>query len=287
MVKALCYGSLNPDLVHRVPRWPVPGDDLLSAGWEMLCGGGGGNAAVALATWETDTVLFGHALGSDPMGEWLLAAMARPHLDLSGVRQDPGVRTPHCVVMITPDGNRTILSTGYDGISWQEVPERSWEGVGVVLVDRYSGDVGALVAAEAGRRGIPVIGLDATGAAAGVSSLVVWSRHEHPDEEEAIELAAEGHVVVLTSGSGEVAMWWGEETYRTNPPPVAPVDGTGAGDVFAAMCAFGLASEWEPEQLLAMATAAGTLLAGRGRAAGVPTLAEITASAANLEVRSA
>jgi ribokinase len=283
-VKALCYGSLNPDLIHRVARLPVPGDDLASDGWQLLYGGGGGNAAVALATWETDTVLMGHALGSDPLGDWLLETLARPHLDLSRMRRDPHTQTPHCVVMITPDGDRTILSTGYGDAQWQNVPEEVWERVGIVLVDGYSTAAGAAVAAEAGRRNIPVVGLDASGASAEASSLVVWSRHEHPDEAAARRLSAAGHPVVLTGGSGDVGMWWGDRTYRTAPPLITPVDGTGAGDVFAAMGAFGLASEWGPEQILRMATAAGALLAGRGRPAGIPTLAEIAAVAADLVV---
>lgn len=273
-MKALCYGSLNPDLIHRVARLPVAGDDLFSEGWELLYGGGGGNAAIALATWEADTVLIGHAIGSDPLGAWLLETMARPHLDLGEIHQDPNVRTPHCVVMITPDGDRTILSTGYQDARWQDIPEATWNGVEVALVDGYAGEAGAMVAAEAGRRGIPVVGLDADEATVGVSSLIVWSRHEHPDEQAAVELAA-GHPVVLTGGPGDIEMWWGDRTYRTAPPTVSPVDGTGAGDVFAAMCAYGLASEWEPDHLLDMAAAAGALLAGRGRASGVPTLAEI------------
>jgi sugar/nucleoside kinase (ribokinase family) len=97
-------------------------------------------------------------------------------------------------------------------------------------------------------------------------------------------LDASGHPVVLTGGSGDISMWWGDEVYRTAPPPVTPVDGTGAGDVFAAMCAYGLASQWEPERILRMAASAGALLTGRGRAAGVPTLTEISNVAATLEV---
>lgn len=276
-MKALCYGSLNPDLIHRVPRLPVAGDDLFSDGWELLYGGGGGNAAMALATWEVDTILIGHALGPDPLGTWLLETMARPHLDLSLIRRHPLVRTPHCVVMITPDGDRTILSTGYRDACWQDIPEESWNGVEVALVDGYAGETGAVVAAEAGRRGIPVVGLDAGGATAEASSLIVWSRHEHPDEQAAVAMAAAGHPVVLTGGSGDIEMWWGDRTYRTAPPAVTPIDGTGAGDVFAAMCAYGLASEWDPAHMLDMAAAAGALLAGRGRANGIPTLAEIAA----------
>lgn len=284
-MKALCYGSLNPDLVHHVDRLPVAGDDLLSARWHIEYGGGGGNAAVALATWAAATVLIGHAVGDDPMGAWLLKTLARPHLDLHGIRQDPDVRTPHCVVMITPDGDRTILSTGYQDARWQELAELTWEGITVVLVDGYSAEPGARVAAEAGRRGIPVVGLDAGPATAEVSSLVVWSRHEHPDEAAARDLNADGHAVVLTGGAGDSALWWGDRVYRTTPPPITPVDGTGAGDVFAAMCAFGLAADWSPERILTMATAAGALLAGRGRAAGMPTLEAISESAGALEVQ--
>jgi len=284
MVKALCYGSLNPDLVHHVARIPVLGDDLFSERWQMVYGGGGGNAAVALATWGVDTVVIGHALGADPLGDWLLETLSRPHLDLSRIRQDPDVRTPHCVVMITPDGDRTILSTGYGDARWQEVPEITWEGVDVALVDGYSAKSGGRVAAEAVRRGIPVVGLDAEPPTARLSSLVVWSRHEHPEEAEAHDLSIGGHPVALTGGSAEIAMWWGDRTYRTAPPPITPVDGAGAGDVFAAMGGLGLADSWDPERLLRMATAAGALLAGRGRAAGVPSLEEIAGVAAGLEV---
>ena len=283
-MKALCYGSLNPDLIHTVGRLPVPGDDLYSDGWQILYGGGSGNAAVALATWGTETTLLGNALGDDALGDWLLRAMARPHLDLGGIRKDPQVQTPHCVVMITPDGDRTILSTGYSGARWQEVAEHTWDGVEVVVVDAYSAEAGTEVAAEAGLRGIPVVGLDAGPATARMSSLVVWSRHEHPDEGEARGLSGGGRVVVLTGGSGDVEMWWGNRTYRTSPPPISPIDGTGAGDVFAAMCAYGLAREWDPERMLRMATAAGALLAGRGRAAGVPPLEEISQAADGLAV---
>ena len=256
-MKVLCYGSLNPDLVHHVERLPVAGDDLFSDRWHLEYGGGGGNAAVALATWEVDAVLIGNALGDDPMGGWLLATLARPHLNIGLIRQVPGLRTPHCVVMITPNGDRTILSTGYEKARWQEVAETMWEGVAVVLVDGYSARAGGRVAAEAGRRGIPVVGLDAGQDTAEVSSLVVWSRHEHPDENQAQDLNARGHAVALTGGSHDISLWWGDRVFRTTPPTIMPVDGPGAGDVFAAMCAYGLAFGWDPEKLLAMATAAG------------------------------
>ena len=133
-MKALCYGSLNPDLIHVVDRLPLPGDDLFSGQWRMLYGGGGGNTAMALAAWGADTTLIGHTLGTDPLAEGLLEILTHPNLDLSDVHQDPEVRTPHCVVLITPDGDRTIVSTGYGDARWQDVPEHTWDEVEVVLV---------------------------------------------------------------------------------------------------------------------------------------------------------
>lgn len=284
-MRALCYGSLNPDLVHTVARLPEAGDDLLSDHWRIGYGGGGGNAAAALADWGVDTVLIGHLLGTDPLAAWLLETLARPNLDVSRVERVASIMTPHCVVMVTPDGDRTIVSTGYAGTRWQEVPVDVWERLDVALVDGYSGAAGALVAGEAARRGIPVVGLDAGPSTAPASSLVVWSRHEHPDGEEAERLAAAGHAVVLTGGSGDVRLWWGGSTWSATPPPIHAVDGTGAGDVFAAMCAYGLASGWEPPQILRTAVAAGAVLAGRGRAAGNPRLEEIGAASSAVVVR--
>jgi len=283
-VKVLCYGSVNPDLIHHIDRFPETGDDVFSERWDMQYGGGGGNAAVALASWDAETLLLGNVVGSDPMGAWLLEMLARPHLDLSLIERDPAVRTPHCVVMIDAAGDRTIISTGYRDVPWQEIPDSAWLGVDVLLVDGYSGDAGARVAAEAGRRGVPVVGLDAGPVTARLSSLVVWSRHEHPDEAGAREVSEDGHPVVLTGGAGEVVMWWGDGTHRVAPPDIAAVDGTGAGDVFAAMAAYGLGAGWDPARLLAMAVAAGGLLAGRGRAGGIPLLREIEEAAARLDV---
>ena len=55
-------------------------------------------------------------------------------------------------------------------------------------------------------------------------------------------------------------------------------------DVFAAMAAYGLGAGWDPARLLAMAVAAGGLLAGRGRAGGIPLLGEIEEVATRLDV---
>ncbi len=284
MVRALCYGSLNPDLIHTVGSLPMPGDDIFSERADLVCGGGGANAATALATWDVETTLIGNELGTDPLGLWMLDRLARPHLDLRWVRSSEDAGTPHCVVLITADGDRTIVSTGYGRTRWQPVPDRAWHGVDVVLVDGYSAEAGSTVAARAVERGIPVVGLDAAGATIEHSTIVVRSRHEHPDPESTRRLAEDGHDVVLTDGAGPVSAWWDGDRLQVRPPVITAADSTGAGDVFAAMIALGLGSGWESRQTLRMATAAGTLLALRGRAAGMPALQDIASLAEDLSV---
>lgn len=271
---ALVYGSVNPDLVHTVERLPGPGDDLRSAAWRLTYGGKAANAAVALAGWEVDTSLTGLVLGTDPLGDALLAVLARPHLDLSHLVRDPGQATRHCLVLVTPDGDRAIVSTGYQGARWQEVPAPAWETVGVGLVDGLSQPAGAEVVEAARARRVPVVWLDAPPDLAHLADLVVWSRHEHSPE----EAAALGRRtdVVLTAGPEPLVAWLSGERLRIVPPEAGPVvDGTGAGDVFAAACARGLLLGWERPATLRWAAAAGAALARRGRLGGMPTIDEV------------
>lgn len=272
--RALVYGSLNPDLVHTVERLPGPGDDLRSSGWRLTFGGKAANAAAALAGWGVDTSLTGLVLGADPLGDALLAALVRPHLDLSHVAQDSGQATRHCVVLVTPDGDRAIVSTGYEGARWQEVPPAAWEGVGVTLVDGLCLPAGTGVVEEARARRVPVVWLDAPPDLAHLADLVVWSRHEHSPAEAAA--AGRRTDVVLTAGPEPLVAWLSGERLRIVPPAAGPVvDGTGAGDVFAAACARGLLLGWERPATLRWAAAAGAALARRSRSAGMPSLDDV------------
>ena len=72
MISALCYGSINPDIVHRVAAFPAPGDDVRSVDARLTYGGGGANPAVALAAWGATTAVVGNTLGDDPLGRWMI-----------------------------------------------------------------------------------------------------------------------------------------------------------------------------------------------------------------------
>jgi sugar/nucleoside kinase (ribokinase family) len=265
-MRALVYGAMNPDLVHVVDRLPQAGDDIRSQDSQLTWGGKAANAAMALASWGVETRLLGLVIGEDPLGDVLVDALHHRNLDMSWTERSPRDRTRHCVILMTPDGDRTIVCGGYDDARWQDVPEAAWDGVDVALVDGFGGDAATAVVAGAHDRGIPVVWLDAPSPPPLEVDLVVWSRHERA-EGEAAWLGVRGDNLALTSGAGPVLVFWAGERLEVSPPPVVITDSTGAGDVFAAACAFGIASGWAPRRLLGWAAAAGAASAKGGRAA--------------------
>ena len=50
MLSALCYGSINPDIVHQIPEFPGPGDDLRSITSRLTYGGPGASPQQLRAT---------------------------------------------------------------------------------------------------------------------------------------------------------------------------------------------------------------------------------------------
>lgn len=268
-MRALAYGALNPDIIHVVDRLPGAGDDIRSRHWRLTYGGKAANIAVALATWGIETALTGLVIGSDPLGDSLLAVLDRAFLDLSLLERDRDEPTRHCLIIRTPDGDRTIVCTGYRDARWQRLPAEVWADCRILALDGLSGKAAAEVATSARERGIPVVWLDAPAELVGLADLVVWSRHEH-SQEEAEEASRRAKGVALTAGPGPIRAWWEGHYYEFIPPQVMVVDGTGAGDVFAAACARGIDLGWDPGQILGWAAAAGAALAARGREAGMP-----------------
>src|SRR5579862_8130927 len=67
-------GSLNVDLVVRVPRFPVTGETLTGATFATFGGGKGANQATAAARLGGAVRLLGQ-VGEDAHAYWLLAAL--------------------------------------------------------------------------------------------------------------------------------------------------------------------------------------------------------------------
>ncbi|MFD2782356.1 PfkB family carbohydrate kinase [Novosphingobium pokkalii] len=92
------FGSINRDLVMRVPHLPQPGETLAATSYDLLPGGKGANQAVASARQGVPTVMLG-AVGEDAHGTAMLAVLAEAGVGTgacSGFPGQPGWPTSLC-----------------------------------------------------------------------------------------------------------------------------------------------------------------------------------------------
>jgi len=81
----LVIGSLNMDLVARVPHLPAPGETLASESFATIAGGKGANQAVAAARLGARTAMVG-CVGDDAHGRALRDGLQREGIDHRAVR---------------------------------------------------------------------------------------------------------------------------------------------------------------------------------------------------------
>ena len=100
-------GSLNVDLVVRVPRFPAPGETVVGTDYAVFPGGKGANQAVAAARLGGDVHMVGR-VGNDDNGRLLLASLASAGVDAGGVRVDADAPTGTAVITIDGAGQNMI-----------------------------------------------------------------------------------------------------------------------------------------------------------------------------------
>jgi ribokinase len=106
--KVLVVGSINMDLVMRVPRFPQAGETLTGGAFAVVPGGKGANQAAAAARLGSEARLVG-AVGADQFGEAALANLQRQGVDVAAVRRLPDAHTGVAMIIVEPGGRNTIL----------------------------------------------------------------------------------------------------------------------------------------------------------------------------------
>ncbi len=81
----VCFGSLNADLVFRLPEIPRSGQTLLADDLAVQAGGKGANQAVAAAR-DGAAVAMAGAVGSDALAEVALSGLREAGADIARVR---------------------------------------------------------------------------------------------------------------------------------------------------------------------------------------------------------
>ena len=108
MAKILVVGSINMDLVVRVPHSPVPGETVLGGDFETFPGGKGANQAVAAARMDGDVTMVGR-VGQDDFGNTLIKALVDNQIRTTHVIKDPHAATGIAMISVAADGENSIV----------------------------------------------------------------------------------------------------------------------------------------------------------------------------------
>lgn len=279
-------GSINADLVYRVPHLPGPGETLAARDMTRGLGGKGANMSVAAARAAARAVHIG-AVGSD--GGWAVERLLEYGVDtrhISTVAEPTG----HAVIAVDDAGENQILL--YPGANRALGPAH----LAAALAEAQTGDLflfqnetsgGADGARAARARGLRVVHAAAPFEVTAVTEvlplidLLVLNEVEAGQLREATGTApADLPVsdVVITLG-GDGANWVQTQTgqeVHIPPVPVTPVDTTGAGDTFTGYLVAGLDRGLPMQQALNQAALAGAIMVTRlGTADVIPDLADL------------
>jgi ribokinase len=104
-------GSINMDLVLRVPRMPHPGETLSGGRFQTIAGGKGANQAVACARLSADSVKVAMiaCLGDDAFGVELRAALRNDGVDDSHVSTMEGEASGVASILVDAGGQNSIV----------------------------------------------------------------------------------------------------------------------------------------------------------------------------------
>jgi len=111
-------GSINMDLVLRVPRMPLPGETLTGGAFRTIPGGKGANQAVACARMSGKVEAGGQqvamvaCVGDDEFGATLRAALVSDGIIDSHVTTMPGVASGIASILVDDNGQNSIVLAG-------------------------------------------------------------------------------------------------------------------------------------------------------------------------------
>ena len=292
-MKVLNFGSINIDLVYRVPHIARPGETLSSLSCERFAGGKGNNQSMALAKAGT-RVFHAGKVGAD--GDWIVRDLKAAGADVRFVRCDPGP-TGHAIIQVADSGqNSIVLFPGANrALTRREIREtisRFGRGDILVLQNEVNGIPDMMkMAHQAGMiiwfnpapfdQGVldyplalvdlfivnEIEAADLSGKKAGKAALAALAR-QFPKAQVLMTLGAKGALLKL-----------GRQEWFAPAPKVKAIDTTAAGDTFIGYYAAAFLKGFDPEQCLFYACKAAAISVTRkGAAASIPDKREVFGS---------
>jgi sugar/nucleoside kinase (ribokinase family) len=133
----LVVGEVNPDLVLRGDRFPVPGKEVLVEDFVMTLGSASAICAMGLARLG-DPVSFVGKVGADPWGAYCVDTMAAAGIDVTRIARNPALKTG-VTVSITSARDRALVSFigAIGALRAADVADDAFAGAGHLHVSSY------------------------------------------------------------------------------------------------------------------------------------------------------
>lgn len=305
-------GTLNVDLVCRLPSLPRPGETVLASSIHHEFGGKGANQAVAASRQGAQVVVIG-AVGDDAHGTAYLDHLRQQNLDVSHIARVADLPTGTAHVYLDATGeNSIIVNPGSNQRLDAALVQRAFESLPqtpeIVMMQLESPLPAVMealrIAADQNIRSV----LNASP----VNHNFAWGVHAIDtvivNEHECIEWFGEtaGSLwelpsanvdkilskrliqnLVITRGSRSTLHLAANGSRHTAPAhPVSPVDTVGAGDTFAGTLAASLGAtthdDW-PDALRRANTAAALATLSLGAQTAMPTRSVVDAALATID----
>jgi len=139
MPDVVALGDANVDIIAHFGHLPGKGEDALASSTEIHCGGSAANTAMILARLGVKTSLISR-VGPDSWALKVFSCLNDAGVSPSGLQRDATAMTGLMYVVVTPDGERTIL--GYRGANVytdpNQIREEEFQGARLFHLSGYS-----------------------------------------------------------------------------------------------------------------------------------------------------
>lgn len=298
MKKVVVIGSLNIDLVAKVPHAPAAGETVNAEKFYVVPGGKGANQAVGMARLGLRVTLVGR-VGKDHFGDFLIQELEKENLNTSCIFRDDEAMTSIAMIILDEKGeNRIVVG--------QEANYR----ISISDIDRAKGEIekADFIVCHFGQPHpvLPYVLRQAKNMAKrillnpapafaltdeilksvdylivnqGEAEIISGSRVT--DVESACRIATQlqkmgpDEVVITLGAHGSVSS---KSNCQLHLPgyPVPVADTTAAGDAFIAGFVYGVLNDWAPELKIQFANACGALASTKiGAISSLPRKEEI------------
>lgn len=295
MPEVIALGDLNVDIIAHFTAFPHKGGDALASSTELHCGGSAANTAIGLARLGVGTGLIAR-IGPDSWALKALHCLQAAGVDPGGLQRDGAVMTGLMYVVVTTDGDRTIL--GYRGANVFTDPNQVSEAYiqsarlfhlsGYALLSEPQRSAALLALEMACRHGLTVTldpgltisqaALDEMHALLPVVNILLPNLREaqklsgwvDPEDCIAALLMKGCRMVVLKLEQDGCLVGSADGLVRVPGFAIETCDSTGAGDSFAAGFITGYLAGLDPHAAAILGNALGAITAARVGAGTAP-----------------